>query len=173
MPRIPYFDYSQSSPELAAAMKGRPPLNIYRMIAHGDAAAITFLELGRSLLTASAIDPALRELVILRVTTLCGATYEELQHRKVAARIGVPIEKVEAVIANQGEPVQPVGLEKSERAVLRFTDKVVRDVKAPAALFREIAEMLTPRQIVELLMVIGFYMMASRISENLEIDLES
>lgn len=172
MARIPYYDLSKASPELADAMKDRRPLNIYRMIAHGGPAALSFLALGRSILTATEIDPGLRELVILRVGALCGSTYEVLQHRKVASRDGVPTEKIEAVVADPGKEVRAELFNDVERAVLRFTESVVRDVRAPEPLFREVAAVLPHRQLVELLMTIGFYMLASRISENLEIDLE-
>lgn len=172
MARIPYYDFGQASPELAEAMKDRPPLNMYRMIAHGGESAIRFLALGRSLMTASTLDPGLRELAILRVGTLCGATYEVLQHRKVAARLGVPADKVDAVTADPGRLVPADRFDHLEQAVLGFTDAVVRDVKAPAPLFREVAAGLSHQQLLELLMTIGFYMLAGRISENLEIDLE-
>ena len=172
MARIPYYDFSKASPELADAMKDRPPLNIYRMIAHGGKTAIRFLALGRSILTMSEIDPKLRELVILRVGALCGSTYEVLGHRRVASKAGVSAETIEAVLADPGREVQADLFNDMERAVLRFTDSVVRDVKAPEPLFKEVAAMLPHQQLIELLMTIGFYMLASRISENLEIDIE-
>lgn len=172
MARIPYFDLEQAGAELQEALRGRPPLNMYRMLAHGDASALRFLALGRSLMTATAIDPVLRELTILRVVALCGADYEVRQHRKLAARAAVPEDKVQAVLADPTRPVAAAAFDALEHTALRFTDAVVREVKAPEALFRELAQQLSHRQILELLMTIGFYMLAGRISENLEIDLE-
>lgn len=172
MARIPYYDLGQASPVVAAAMKDRRPLNIYRMIAHGEQTAVSFLGLGRSILTESQIDAKLRELVILRVGALCGSAYEVLQHRKLAAKAGVPAEQIEAVLADPGRQVQADAFNDMERAVLRFTDSVVREVKAPDPVFGDVAAVLPHRQVVELLMTIGFYMLANRLSENLEIDLE-
>lgn len=172
MARIPYYDLSKASPVVADAMKDRRPLNIYRMIAHGEQTAVSFLALGRSILTMSEIDAKLRELVILRVSALCASTYEVLQHRRVASKAGVSAEAIEAVLADPGREVRADPFNAMEQAVLRFTDTVVRDVKAPEYLFRGVAAELTHRQIIELLMTIGFYMMASRISENLEVDIE-
>jgi 4-carboxymuconolactone decarboxylase len=172
MARIPYFDLDQAPPELAAAIKDRLPLNIYRMIAHGGKTAVGFLALGRSILQQSEIDPKLRELVILRVGALCGSTYEVFQHRRVAARAGVAPEKIEAVLATPSVPVAPALFNETEQAILRFTDAVVRDVKAPEPLFRDVAARLPHQQLVELLMTIGFYMLVSRLLENLEVDIE-
>lgn len=172
MARIPYYDLSEASPVVADAMKDRRPLNIYRMIAHGEQTGVSFLALGRSILTKSELDAKLRELVILRVAALCGSTYEMVQHRSVALKLGIPKERVAAAVNNSGSDVKEHLLSEVERTVLRFTDSVVREVKAPDVLFREVAVALSHRQIIELLMTIGFYMLACRISENLEIDLE-
>ena len=172
MARIPYFDFSQASPALAQTMQGRRPLKMYGLIGHADESAISFLGLGRSLLAASSIDAGLRELVILRTAALCGANYEVVQHRKAAARIGLAAQKVDAVVVGIDTPMRIDAFDEKECAVLQFTDAVVREVKAPQAVFERVAAVLTHRQIVELLMIIGFYMMASRIGETLEIDLE-
>ena len=59
-----------------------------------------------------------------------------------------------------------------ECALLRYTDAVVREVKAPEELFRAVASKLTHQQLVELMMTIGFYMLVSRLLENLEVDIE-
>jgi len=172
MARIPYYDLSKASPVVADAMKDRRPLNIYRMIAHGEQTAVSFLALGRSILTESRIDAKLRELVILRVGALCGSAYEVLQHRGIAAKAGVPAIKIEAVLADPGTEVHGDSFGDIELAVLRFTDSVVRNVKAPEPLFRDVANAISHQELVELLMTNGFYMLASRISENLEIDNE-
>lgn len=172
MARIPYFDLATASAEFAELVKSRPPLNIYRMIAHGGNTATGFLALGSAILTKSDIDPTLRELVILRVGALCGSSYEVFQHRRVAASVGVPAEKIEAVLADPKTPVSPELFTELESVVLQFTDSVVREVKAPEHLFNQVAQRLPHQQLVELMMTIGFYMLVSRLLENLEVDLE-
>jgi alkylhydroperoxidase family enzyme len=172
MARIPYFDLSKASPELAEIIKTRLPLNIYRMVAHGGNTALGFLALGTAILNKSDLDPKLRELVILRVGALCGSSYEVFQHRRVAGKAGVAAEKIEAVLADPKAPVEASLFSKLEIAVLRFTDSVVHDVKAPEQLFNEVSAGLPHQQLVELMMTIGFYMLVSRLLENLEVDIE-
>ncbi len=172
MARIPYFDLAQASPAIRAMVAQRPPLNIYRMVAHGGATAEGFLALGSAILRGSALAPTLRELVILRVGALCDASYEVFQHRRVAAQAGVPAEKIEAVLRQPGGEPEPAAFDSLELAVLRYTDAVVREVKAPPALFDAVAAALPHRQLVELMMTIGFYMLVCRLLENLEVDLE-
>jgi 4-carboxymuconolactone decarboxylase len=172
MARIPYFDLSKAPPELAHLIKDRLPLNIYRMVAHGGNTAVGFLALGSAILTKSDIDPTLRELVILRVGALCRSSYEVFQHRRVASKAGVSAEKIEAVLAAPEKPVAGPLFSELEQAVLRFTDSVVRDVKAPEHLFNDVSSRLPHQQLVELMMTIGFYMLVSRLLENLEVDIE-
>jgi AhpD family alkylhydroperoxidase len=172
MARIPYFDLGEATPELADLIKNRPPLNIYRMIAHGGNTAVGFLALGSAILTKSDIDPTLRELVILRVGALCGSGYEVHQHRRVAGKAGVSAEKIEAVLAAPERPVDAALFSDLEYAVLQFTDSVVRDVKAPKPLFDDVSSRLPHQQLLEVMMTIGFYMMVSRLLENLEVDIE-
>lgn len=172
MARIPYFDLAKAPPELANLIKDRLPLNIYRMVAHGGNTAVGFLALGSAILTKSDIDPTLRELVILRVGALCGSSYEVFQHRRVASKAGVTAEKIEAVLADPKRPVDAALFSELELAVLRFTDSVVHDVKAPEHLFNDVASRLPHQQLVEVMMTIGFYMLVSRLLENLEVDIE-
>jgi alkylhydroperoxidase family enzyme len=168
MARIPYFDLEQASGPLKERIGSRPPLNIYRMIAHGGDAGEGFLALGSALLRDNELDDRLRELVILRVGILSRADYEVHQHKRVAERVGVPKEKVEALYDGPDAAI----FDQTERTVLRFTDQVLFDVKAGPSLFEAVNRLLPHRQLVELLMTIGYYMMVSRFLENLEVDIE-
>jgi len=168
MPRIPYFDLAKAPPEITEPLGSRPPLNIYRMLAHATSAAPGFLKLGGALLREAELDPKLRELAILRVGALSKASYEVHQHKRIAARVGLPAEKIAAVEAGPAsDAFAPL-----EKSILRFTDEVVRNVKAPDTLFAELAEQLGNRQMTELVLTIGFYMMVCRFLENFEVEIE-
>lgn len=168
MPRIPYFDMTQAPEAITAPLANRPPLNIYRMLSHATTAAPGFLQLGGALLRAAELDPKLRELAILRVGVLSGASYEVHQHKRIARRAGVAEEKIEATaLGPEADAFGPL-----EKLILRFTDEVVLRVKAPDALFRELLLHLNERQMVELVLTIGFYMMVSRFLENFEVEIE-
>ncbi len=168
MARIPYFDMTKLPPETAQLLQGRPPLNLYRMLPHAVSIAPGFLAMGRAILTNSEIDPQLRELAILRVGALSHSSYEIFQHRRVAASAGVSTAKIDAAL-NLGSAD---ALDDLEQLVMQFTDAVVRDVKAPDALFNAMAAKLTLRSLNELLLTIGFYMLVSRYLENTGVDIE-
>ena len=74
MPRIPYFDMEQATPEYRDMLKGRYNLNLYRMLPHATTVAPGFLRMGGAILRESAIDPQLREIAILRVGCLSKAS---------------------------------------------------------------------------------------------------
>ena len=168
MPRIPYFDLEQASDEMRAALRSRRPLNIYRMIPHSGPAGLGFVKLGNALLNHNELDSGLRELVILRVGVLSNAAYELHQHRRIARRVGLSDEKIAGAAQGPDAPV----FDELERDVLRFTDEVIHHVKASDALFRSVAKRLSHRQLAELIMTIGYYLLVCRFLENLEVEIE-
>jgi len=168
MSRIPYFDIELAPDVIKEQLSTRKPLNIYRMLAHATTVAPGFLMMGRGLLRESELDPQLRELVILRVGILSGAGYEVHQHKRVAASVGVSEAKIVALEEGATAPA----FNELEKLVLAFTDEVVRNVKASDALFEDVLNRLNHRQMAELVLTIGFYMMVCRFLENFEVDIE-
>lgn len=169
MARVPLVDLSTIAGPLGEALRARPPLNVFRVLANAPEVASGFLAMGRAILFESSMEPGLRELVILRVGVLCNASYEVHQHRKVASVVGVSAEKIEAVLAGAQASV----FTDAESATLAFTEAVVRDVKAPQHLYDRLAAHAGPQWQIELLLTIGFYMMVSRLLENMEIEHEA
>lgn len=169
MARIPYFDMNQAPESYQALLKSRNPLNLYRMLPHaGPAAAAGFLAMGSALLRDNELDSRLREIAILRVGILSRASYEVHQHKRVARQVGLSDEKVAALEVG----ADTSALSDDDKLVLQFTDVVFRDVKAPDALFNQVAARFGHRQTAELVLTIGFYMLVSRFLENFEVDIE-
>ena len=169
MARIPYPDLDALPEDVRSfADRIRPMLNIYRMLPHAETSLYGFMKLGNALLFKADLDPVLRELVILRVGYLSGADYEVHQHLTVASHCGVSDDKIAAVKDNPTADV----FTDLERAVLRFTDEVAQDVKASDETYDDVARQLSHRELSELLLTIGFYMMVCRFLENLEVEIE-
>jgi alkylhydroperoxidase family enzyme len=168
MPRIPYFDFDKVTPEYRDLLKGRFDLNIYRMLPHAETIAPGFLKMGRAILRESKLDPQLRELAIIRVGILSGAMYEVHQHKRIGKSVGLSEEKIAAL---ESDP-QPSVFSQLEKLVLRYTDEVVKNVKASDALFKELLAKLDNRRMAELTLTIGFYMLVSRFLENFEVEIE-
>ena len=169
MARLTYFDDASLPVGIAELLRGRPTLNLYRILPHAKTAAPGFLALGRALLTESELDPKLRELVILRAGAISRASYEIYQHRRVGRSVGLTEEEIAAALRERPDDC----LSDWTRLVLRFTEAVVWEVKAPEPLYQAVAAKLTERQMAELLLTIGFYMLVCRFLENTEVDIES
>jgi len=169
MPRIPYPDLDALPPKLKdfmAKVDGR--VNVFRMLPLAESATEHWHRLGNALLHKSKLDPKLRELAIVRVGHLCRASYEIYQHERIAARVGVPAEKIAALKDGADSPA----FDDLEKLVLRFTDEVVRNVKASDATFRSLNEHLSNHEMAELVLVIGYYQMTCAFLENFEIPIE-
>ena len=170
MARIDYFDPETASAEIVRALEGKKKINIFRMIANSNSAGAEVLALGQKLTHGSSLDHVDREIVILRVGHLSAASYEIKQHTAVARRVGLAEDKINAI----GEyPNTSFDFDGDERDLSAFTDAVVKDTTPPEEVFRRVEERYSRSQLVELVLLIGFYMMVSRVMNTFEIDLES
>jgi alkylhydroperoxidase family enzyme len=164
--RLPYVRPQDASPEVAAALRTAPQLNVFALMANAPTTFRPWLRWGGALLTDLQLDPVLRELAILRVAALSpGAEYEWDQHEAIARAVGVSEAQIEAVGRIEHGPLDGDAL-----LVVRFTDEVVQQVAPSDATYEALAARLSPREIVELLQVIGQYMMLARIMATAQID---
>jgi alkylhydroperoxidase family enzyme len=170
MPRIPYVD-PRSAPQAVRETMARLPveLNIFKILANAETLFRPFLGLGTAILGTMELAPRTRELVILHVGKLSRGEYEWVQHVPIAAAVGATPEQVAAL--DRGD-LAAACFDAEDRAVLRFTTEVVRDVKASDASFRELQKHFDPRRIMELILTIGYYMIIARVTETTDIDID-
>ena len=170
MARLPYADPERCPEPVREALRAVPPLNVFRMTANAETAFRPWLRWGGVLLGDLALDPLLRELAILRVARLTPhADYEWVQHVPIARAVGARDEQVAAL---ERDDVGAECFSEAQRTLLRFTTEVVIDARASDASFEEIRELLSARELIELMMVIGQYMMLARVMATTELDLD-
>ena len=169
MARIPYPDPAASPAPVREALDALPPLNIFRMLSHAETAFRPFLRFGGAVLGSLELDPRLRELAILEVARLTPARYEWVQHVPIAKAVGVTDEQVAALEAGD---LEAGCWGESDRLMLAFTGEVVRGIRPDDELFSRLAAHLQPREIVELLLTIGEYMMLARVMVALDLELD-
>jgi 4-carboxymuconolactone decarboxylase len=164
MPRIPYFDVEQATGRHAEFLgKLKPHMNIMRMLANSEAGLKGFTRMGNALLNRSELDPTLRELAILRVGRLSRAAYEVFQHERIAREVGVEEGKIAAL---RDATIEAPAFSDNDKAVLRFTDDVVRNVRASDRNLKAVQAFLSVGALVELTLTIGYYMMVCRFLET-------
>jgi 4-carboxymuconolactone decarboxylase len=102
-PRIPPLELSALTPAqrdalARATLPGRPPLNIFRTLAHTPEALAAFLAWGSYVLSKQNSLPAReREIVVLRIGYLCRSGYEWTQHVEIGQRAGLTQREIDAI----------------------------------------------------------------------------
>ena len=170
MARLPYVDPA-SAPEHVHEVLDRLPvnLNVFRMMAHAENDFRPLVGLGTAILGRQKLSAKLRELAILRVAALSPARYEWVQHVPIAQATGAADAQIAAL--ERGD-IAAGAFDPLERAVLRFTTEVVREVRASEPTFAELARRLSAQEIVELIVTVGYYMMIARLLETTAVDLD-
>jgi alkylhydroperoxidase family enzyme len=170
MPRLPYVDPRNAPAPVRETMERLPvELNIFKMLANADTLFRPFLGLGTAILGSMELDARTRELVILHVGRMSRGEYEWVQHVPIAEAVGASHEQIAAL--ERGE-TDAVCFDERDKAILRFTTEVVRDVKASDASFSAVKRHLGAREIVELILTIGYYMIVARVTETTDIDID-
>ena len=169
MTRLPYPDPDQLPEEVRAILAKRPPRNVFRMLSHAPALVPGLMELTGAILYRAKLEPSLRELAVLRVGHLCGSSYEVTQHRKIGQAVGLAPEKIDGTACD----ADPALYSERELLVLRMAEQVVRKVKADDALFAAMVKELGSEKTMELLIIIGTYVLLAQVLENTEVELEA
>lgn len=154
--------------ELALFTPGVPPIALFRTLAHNPRVLRKFRL--ASLLDRGSLTLRQRELAILRTSWLCGSEYEWGVHVAFfAARAGISDAEVRATCA----PEPPAGLFGThDAAILRLCDALHAAASVDDALWAELARDFSSAQIVELLVLAGFYHTVAFATNALRIELE-
>jgi len=170
MSLVPYPDIGKLPEEVRNALDQAPvQLNIFKMMANAETCFVPFSRLGAAILARQKLDAKLRELAILVAVKMEGGEYEWVQHVPIAIAVGATQAQVDAIADRK---LAASCFSDLERTLLRFTEQVVEKVRADEPVVREALRFLSPREIVELVMTIGFYMTAARITETTRTDLD-
>lgn len=165
VPRIAPLDPPhppETAAHLAALMpKGwtGPALALFRLWARHLPMAEALRGVGRYVLAHGALAPRDRELLILRTTARCGAEYEWGVHAVFfPARVGLDDAAVAAT--RTGEPDDPA-FGARERLLVALADALHESADVPDALWSELAKHWDETQLLEMLLVCGFYHLVS------------
>jgi alkylhydroperoxidase family enzyme len=147
------------------------PINLYRVLAHVPELARRYRAMGRWIRFGSALDPRLRELVILQVGVVTGNAYEASHHVHIGLAHGLSDADVRAVIAETRGEGSDLG--ELERAALRAARKLTLDARLDELTWHELGRWLSDSERLELSVVIAYYNMTVRIIEAVQLDVES
>ncbi|MGO9381917.1 MAG: carboxymuconolactone decarboxylase family protein [Mycobacterium sp.] len=169
VPKLP-LDEARAAADEAAVPDYMAELSIFQVLLNHPQLARGINDLLATMLWHGALDPRLRELVIMRIGWLTACDYEWTQHWRVASRLGVTGDDLLGVRDWQRYD----GFGPAERAVLAATDDVVRDgavsAQSWAACERELQGDTTV--LIELVTAIGAWRMVASILHSLQVPLE-
>ena len=155
--------------ELTAMMPpGVEPLKLFRTLAHNPRVLRKF-HLG-NLLDRGAIERRDREIVILRTCARCRSEYEWGVHVSVfATRVGLTADQV---AATAGGAADDPAWSASDALLIRLADELHDTATIAPALWNALAERWSPAQLIELLVVAGFYHTVSFVTNAIAIERE-
>jgi alkylhydroperoxidase family enzyme len=174
MARISYFDEAQH-PELAAVVgkikAGRRGalLNIYKLLLHAPALAETWLDHVGAVRWKTSLSGRIREIAIIRIAYLNRIAYVLQQHvPTLAVAEGMTEAECEALKDWRAS----TAFDPRERALLAYADAMTQGPEVPDDVFTELRRHFGEREIVELTVLIGTYIMHNRVFNALKVDLE-
>jgi AhpD family alkylhydroperoxidase len=130
-----------------------PMPNALSTLMHHPALAGPFLTFNNVLLQTPALDPRVRELLVLRVAWRTRSRYEWVQHLRLAPRVGITPEEIAAVAAG----ADAGSWTPHEADLLAAADQLIDGYRVEDDTWGRLAERLDERQLVELVFVVGTY----------------
>jgi 4-carboxymuconolactone decarboxylase len=175
-PRLPPLAAGEWDEVLTRVLENSPggtdePMHIFTTLGRADPDLFRrWLGFGGALL-AGTLPGRLRELVILRTADRFGGRYEWAQHIELAVLQGVTPAEV-AAISEGGAGIDTVEWSPLERASLRAVDETADEGAVTDATWDTLADLLPESELIELLMLIGHYLMLTTVLRSLRISLE-
>lgn len=171
VPRLPVLravDEEQRQ-ALASALRddSGQVLNVFGVLAHHPKLLRRFNTLGGLFLARGVLPPRDRELVILRTAWQVGSRYEFAQHVLIGLRAGLAPDEIAAA-----QDVATSALTEEDRTLVLAVDELIHDDDLAGITWRSITRRYDTRQVLELLMMIGYYRMLGAVLRAVRVPLE-
>ena len=162
--KIPYVsDEKPGPPELVEAIKSRRPggklLNLDRMLLNSPNFTKGWNTMFAAIRNQLSLPGNLREIAIMRIGVLNKADYEWIQHEPEFLKAGGTKQQLEALKQSK---IDDKLWSEPERAALRLTDEMTRDVQPKQDTIDKVRSLIGDQQTVELIGTIAGYNMVSR-----------
>ena len=168
MARIPYAQVDTPEREAIAERIIRERgslLHLYKMLLNSAPVAEGWLNYLTAIRQKCKLSGDIREMVIMRVAFVNGASYEADQHGPIALAEGLSQAQVDAL--HDWEKASC--FTEMQRAVLAYCDTMTLKVQVPDDVYNAAARFFNAEQMVELTATIAAYNMVSRFLEALQV----
>lgn len=143
-------------------------LNIFAALANHPDLLRRWLVFAAHVLSKSTLAPRDRELVILRTGWHCASRYEWGQHVLIAREVGLDDGEIERVKAGPAAE----GWSPEDSALLRAADELHEHAAISDATWAELAERLTPEQLLDVVATVGNYHLVAMFLNTLRVPLD-
>jgi 4-carboxymuconolactone decarboxylase len=143
-----------------------PPANIFTTMAHHPRLLKRFNVLGGLFLSRGLLPAREREIVILRTAWRTGSEYEFGQHTLIGRRAGLNDDEIRRVTMEAAE--WPGG----DRLLIELADEIHASRDLPDDLWNQLRKHWTDAQMIELVMLAGFYQMVSGFLKAVRVQLD-
>lgn len=173
MARVPYIeekDHPELAAEIAKIKGGRGNLiNVYKLLLHSPMVCMAWFEHIGAIRWKTKLPPRLREIAIVRIASVAKYSYALQQHvPNIAVPDGVSLEECEALKDWKASKF----FSEAERTALAYVDAIVAAPEVPDDVFNAVRKHYSEREVVELTVLAGTYIMHNRVTTALKIDLE-
>ena len=145
----------------------RVPINLTRMLLHCPVAMVqSFLDFALSFRTGN-LDPKLRELVILRMASLSGSSYELMHHVSAAKMAGWSEQEISSI-----KLAQPTGLDEKYSIMIHLVDDCFQLGQVSDSNFKKAAKLFSVAQIAEATLLAGLYEMLACFLKTMGVEMD-
>jgi len=157
------------SPQTREMLAALPQNNVFRALAHADAAFPPLMELTASLWNDAVLEQRQRELAILRTARLVDSAYVWMHHIEVARMVGITEEELNAIDVGRLE-LAPFA--DADRLLLEAVPYILDHRRSEDHVFDALREHFSLRELVELHLVVGLYATIAGVVADFDVELE-
>ncbi len=170
IPRIP--PVSTAPPELQEIVERSPVssgvMRLFQTLAHNPKLLKRFNVMAGGLVAKGTLPARDRELVILRMAVRCRSVYEFGQHTLVGLASGLREDEVHRVVL----PLDVAAFPPPDEALLRMVDELYDENRVGDLTWLQLEERWNEAELLELLMVAGFYWMVAGVLNSAGVEPE-
>jgi len=143
--------------------------NVFRGLLNSPSATAGFYGLASALLFHNKVAARTRELIILRIGWCTGSEYVFCQHVRSSRDLGIP----DVEILGVRDPQRCHAYSKTDLAVLQLADELHEHAEVTRSTWVVLEKAFTSEELVELLLVGGFWRMAAGFVKSAKIQLDA
>jgi len=165
-PRIPPVVPEAFTAEQTQLVGDWAALNFSQVIVENPGLYRTLIPLIGQLISDSTLPPRDREVLVLRTLRLSDETYEYNHHLLIAGKAGMTAAEIEAAASASPE------LAPFDQALVRAVDELMREQRVGDATWRILAERYSKAQLMEVVAVVGLYVLMAMLTRSCDVELE-